>query len=67
MSNRYRVVEREGKPSILLRDDGYRIRGRYLPDGDTDEIPSGEFLIAEYKQCDFPDMAQALADLVMKP
>ncbi len=50
---------------IQLRDDGYRIRVRWIsgrPDNVEDD--DQDFVWAEYKQCNFPGIGYLVADLL---
>lgn len=69
MSSIYRIkkipdVKREGQPLRFmdLGDDGYRLYGKF-PDSDNAKEWT---LILEYKHADFPGMANALVEHLMR-
>lgn len=57
---RYKTIEKDGK-TIILKDDGYRIRALIVP-----EDSEAWILWAEYKHCNLPFIGFAVADILME-
>ena len=56
-----------GEPEVLkLTDDGYRIRFEWVSGGPIDAAECAGELWAEYKHCDLPGPAAAIADYLMQ-
>lgn len=65
MRYRYRVIEGKAR-TLIIRDDGYRIHYKILDSiAINPETPEWE-LWADYKQCEWGDIGQQIADTLMK-